>query len=245
MRREAKIILATVLFAAALAWSDEALGAMASLETFRVTEVRIDGLFYLTRAEVEEAMGISEETTVWGDVDSWTEALEAHPLVREATVERVPPNGLHVLIWERRPVALVATPLVEPVDEEGVRLPIDPGEYRLDLPLVATTQRPADGARLLPEDVRTVVAEVGRLMTVDTAFLHMVSEVRPGERNSLVARWTEPSVDFLLPYGLPQARLREGLLALAHAVARNPGEIPASIDLRYADQVVVRTTAGN
>jgi hypothetical protein len=61
----------------------------------------------------------------------------------------------------------------------------------------------------------------------------------------LVARWADPEVDFLLPYGLPQARLREGLIALADAIARAPGEMPIEIDLRFADQVVVRNTAGN
>ena len=46
-------------------------------------------------------------------------------------VERRLPNRLRVEIEERRPVALAATPTLEPVDGEGVRLPIDPTLYVL------------------------------------------------------------------------------------------------------------------
>jgi hypothetical protein len=245
MRRELKILAVTGMLGTGLAWGDRVPVALRTMETFRVTDVEMVGLHYLSREAAIEVMGITAETSVWGDTDAWAESLREHPLVKGVVVERRIPNGLLVQVTERVPVALITTPLVEPVDVDGIRLPIDPSDYRLDLPLVETTQQPADGSLLLPEDLRTIVAEVGRLMTVDTAFLHMVSEVRPGERESLVARWADPEVDFLLPYGLPQARLREGLIALADAIARAPGEMPIEIDLRFADQVVVRNTAGN
>jgi POTRA domain-containing FtsQ-type protein len=245
MRREVKILAATVVLGAGLAWGDRVPEALGAMEAFRVADVEIVGLYYLSRQDALDAMGITAETSVWGDTDAWAESLEQHGLVRHVRVERRIPDGLLVVVEEREPVAFVSTPLVEPVDAEGVRLPIDPAEYRLDLPLVETTRPPADGSRLLSQDLRTMVGEVGRLMTVDTAFLHMISEVRPGERGTLIARWADPDVDFLLPYGLPQARLREGLIALADAVSRDPGVLPAEIDLRFADQVVVRNTAGN
>jgi len=243
MRRDARILLVTAVLGAGLAWGDRVPEALGAMEAFRIREIEVIGLRYLSRDDAIEAMGINAETSVWGDTEVWEESLRSHPLVLDAVIERVVPDGLRVHVTERRPIALVSTPIVEPVDEDGTRLPIDPAEHRLDLPLIETTQRLADGSRLLPEDLRALVAEVSRLMSVDTAFLQMVSEVTPGDRNSLVARWAEPRVDFLLPYGLPQARLREGLIALAHAVARTPGNIPYAIDLRFEDQVVVRKTA--
>jgi hypothetical protein len=47
-------------------------------------------------------------------------------------------------------------------------------------------------------------------------------------------------VAFLLPPHASPARLREGLGALADAVAKSPASMPTAIDLRFADQVVVR-----
>ncbi|GIS80455.1 MAG: hypothetical protein CM1200mP14_20210 [Gammaproteobacteria bacterium] len=71
-----------------------------------------------------------------------------------------------------------------------------------------------------------VASEVNRLMQADTAFLQMLSEVRWGKDNSLVARWSKPAVDFLLPLGLSAERLREGLIALTHAINQTPRIYP-------------------
>ncbi len=244
MRRELRILLATVLLGAAWTWGGRVPEALSVMEAFRVTEVEIRGVRYLTRSDVLEAIRVGPDTSVWGDLDSWAEALRAHPLVRTVEVERRIPNALVITIGERVPVALVSTPTVVPVDEEGILLPLDPAEHRLDLPLVDVGRAPAAGSRLLPGQARELVAEVARLMSIDTAFLQMVSEVRWGERRTIVARWIEPDVEFLLPLGVSQDRLREALNALAHAASNTSGEVPEVIDLRFADQVVVRRTSG-
>ena len=244
MRRELRILLATVLLGAAWTWGGRVPEALSEMEAFRVTEVEIRGVRYLTRSDVLEAIRVGPDTSVWGDLDSWAEALRAHPLVRTVEVERRIPNALVITIGERVPVALVSTPTVVPVDEEGILLPLDPAEHRLDLPLVDVGRAPAAGSRLLPGQARELVAEVARLMSIDTAFLQMVSEVRWGERRTIVARWIEPDVEFLLPLGVSQDRLREALNALAHAASNTSGEVPEVIDLRFADQVVVRRTGG-
>lgn len=245
MRRELRILLGTVLVAAAWTWVPRVPEALSGMEAFRVTEVEIEGLRYLTRSDVLEVIGVGPETSVWGDLDAWTEALKEHPLVLTALVQRRIPHTLVVSVDERVPVALVSTPTVEPVDEEGIRLPIDPAEHRLDLPLVEIGRAPAAGSRLLPQQARELVAEVGRLGRIDAPFLQMVSEVSWGERRSIVVRGVGPDVEFLLPLGASPDRLREGLSALAHALSNTPGEVPEVIDLRFADQVVVRRTSGN
>ncbi len=244
MRRELRILLATILLGAGLAWWEKVPQTLEAMEAFRVDQVEVEGLRYLSREAVIEAMEIGPESSVWHDTDGWSEALEAHPLILEATVTRHVPDRLSVVVVERRPVALVGLPVVEPIDARGVRLPIDPAEFRLDLPLLETGRPLAPGSRLVPEDLRRLAEEVGRLASADTAFLQMVSEVRDAPDGSMVARWAEPPVDFLIPLGLPPSRLREGLVALADAVVRT-GETPDEIDLRFADQVVVRSAPGN
>jgi POTRA domain, FtsQ-type len=240
MRRELRILLITVVFGASWAWGGRVPEAVASMEQFRITHVDVQGLHYLSRPEVMDALAVTDGSSVFGDTDAWAERLTVHPLVRSARVERRIPDGLLVVIEERTPVALVPTPTLEPVDGEGVILPLDPAEYRLDLPVVAAEQPLAPGSRLVPEDARILVAEVERLMVADTAFLQMVSEVSWREDRTIVARWTEPSVDFLMRPGVPAARLNAGLTVLADAASRSPHGVPDVIDLRFADQVVVR-----
>ncbi len=247
MRRELRVLLVTALLGVTWAWGGELSVAVSRMEVFRVHEVDIDihGLRYLTRETVLQAMELTPETSVWSDTETWVEALGELHLVRSATVIRRLPHTIVVSLLERQPVALVATPTLEPVDGDGILLPLDPASHRLDLPILETDDSPIDGGRIMPQRTRVLAGEVDRLMRADTAFLQMLSEVRWGEGNSLVARWSEPSVDFLLPFGLSPERLQEGFVVLGHAMTRTPGDVPESVDLRFADLVVVRRANGN
>ena len=77
-------------------------------------------------------------------------------------------------------------------------------------------------------------------MTTDTAFLQLVSSVSSTRGGAIAVQWTEPEVQFLLPSKPSPARLREGLTALADATGKEGEGSPRAIDLRFADQVVVR-----
>jgi hypothetical protein len=240
MRRELKILLATVALPGLWTGADRATEAVASLDTFRVTDVEVRGLRYLPRDEALGLLAVDAQTSVWADVDFVAEELRGHGLVREVRVRRRVPGTLIVEVSERRPVALVPTPTLEPVDADGVRLPLDPARHRLDLPVMEITERPVRGARLLPDRGRRLAAVVGRLQEADTAFLQRVSEVYWAGESTVVARWSEPRVDFYLRPDTSPRRLREGFAALGDALLREEEAPPTLVDLRYADQVVVR-----
>lgn len=242
MRREARILLVTAGLGAIVSWGDQWTHWLEDRELFRIREVEVHGLRYLSRGEAIDLLGLTPESSVWNEEGIWRDRVLNHPLIKEARISRRLPNKLRLTVRERTPIALAPTPTLEPVDAEGYRLPIDPAEYRLDLPVIQTSLTPPRSSRLVPEDVRRLVAEVEHLMASDTTFLQLVSSVEWDERGAVVVRWTEPSVVFLLPPRLPPARLREGLGALADAVSRSPDRMPISIDLRFADQVVVRRT---
>jgi hypothetical protein len=240
MRRDVRILLSTAALGVVAIWGESVTEWVRGLETFLVTDVEVRGLRYVTEEDVVELLGVGLRTSVWGDTEAWAERVAAHPLVRTARVTRRLPEGLLVEVIERTPIALAPTPTLEPIDAEGYRLPLDPAHYRLDLPVVSTGRMPPRGARLVPDEVRDLAGEVHHLMTSDTAFLQRVSSVGWAERGSLVVSWTDPPVDFLLQPATPPARLREGLGALADAAAKTPERLPTTIDLRFADQVVVR-----
>ena len=243
MRRDAKILIATACVGAVVAWGRDLPEAVVDHPFFHVEDVEVRGVRFLSQDEVVGLLRLPPETSVWGDKGPWTDRLLRHPLIKEASVTRRPPDGLLLTVTERTPIALAPTPTLEPIDAEGVRLPLDPAEYRLDLPVIETRRMPPSGSRLVPEDVRLLAAEVEHLMAADTTFLQLVSSVAWDGRGAVVARWTEPPVSFLLPPHAPPARLREGLGALADAVAKAPDGAPVAIDLRFADQVVVRRTS--
>jgi cell division septal protein FtsQ len=241
MRRELKIILGTVAVAGLWTAGGRVVDAASDLETFRITDVEITGLEILERGEILGMLALDDPSSIWSEMEVFEERLARHPLLKEVRVRRKIPGTLLVDVKERRAVALAPTPTLEPVDADGILLPLDPSEGRMDLPVLATRGLPAPGARLLPARDRVLAAEAARLMGADTSFLQMVSEVGWGDdRNTLVARWSRPDVDLLFTPGSAPQRLREGLVVLADALGRDPEHVPTVIDLRYADQVLVR-----
>jgi hypothetical protein len=242
MRNEVRVLFGTLGLGVVATLGPKAQAVMSEMDVFKVEDVQVVGIRFLTEDSVVAQLQLNSKSSVWGDKGVWIERVTAHPMVRSAEVERLVPNGLRITVEERRPIALAATPTLEPLDAEGYRLPIDPARYRLDLPIIASSRTPPDGAQLFPEDVRTLAAEVNHLLSSDAAFLQRISTLHWDGRGALVARLSGPDVVFLLPPGISAHRLREGDAALADALSRTPGDVPAVIDLRFADQVVVRRT---
>ena len=133
------------------------------------------------------------------------------------------------------PVGLIASPLVMAVDRRGDVLPLDPADPVLDLPVLRVMTPRADafwGMRVLARDV-------ARMAEVAPEVFAVISEARiaDGEATLLLGD-AEVRVRYRPP--ITEMRLREAIVALNDAVARL-AEPPREIDLRFAEQVVVRT----
>lgn len=239
-RRQLQVVFGTALLGIAAVWGPRGLDAMAEMQTFRISEVEVTGAQVMVEDSVVAQMRLGQFASVWGDRDAWTDRLVRHPMIRTARVERRLPNRLRVQIEERRPVALAGTPTLEPVDAEGVRLPIDPTQYPLDLPIIAATRFPPSDAAVFPAEVRGLAAEVTHLWEADLELYQRISTIAQAADGSIVVRLMSPDVEILLPPRAPEGRLREAMDALNHAIGTAPGNLPTVVDLRYADQVVVR-----
>ncbi|MEJ2202652.1 MAG: FtsQ-type POTRA domain-containing protein [Gemmatimonadota bacterium] len=239
MRSQMRIVLATLVLAVGWTLGGRVSRAIAAMETFRVRHVEVVGVTLLDPNTVLELLDLEEGSTVWGDTGEWAERVQVHPLADSVRIHRRIPGKLVVDVRETRPVALAPTPTLEAVDAHGRRLPVDPSQHALDLPVLGTST-PVPDARFLRARGRLLAGEVAWIMEADTAFLQRVSEVRWMDPSSLRVRWSEPSVEFLLPQATPSWRLQEGLAVLADVLAREPDPSPRLIDLRFVDQVVVR-----
>lgn len=215
--------------------------ALARAELFRVEAVELEGARFLTLDVAIRTAAVAPGASVWDDPAAWESRLEAHPLVRSVRVRRRLPATLVFEVVEEEPVALVPTPLLEPVDREGRFLPLDPAEHPLDLPVVRPAP-PASGEAEPPSEVRIrpLTAAVER-MSVEPAFHRQVSEVAQERDGSLRVRWgADPEVLFLLELPVDPLRIREGMRVLDAALESAPDRRPRAVDLRWADQVLVR-----
>lgn len=210
----------------------------ARLPWFRVARVEITGTSYLTRAEILGAAGIERGSSVLEKRSRLEERIEALALVESATVERDLPSTFLLAIDEARPVGLVAEPIVVPVDRAGNRIPFGPRTALLDLPLLRAVSPGASAPSGLP----VLAREVSRMGEQVPEIFAVLSEARGGDREvTLLLGESGVTVRYRPPFTEP--RLRAAILALNDAANRFPELSPHEVDLRFEDQVVVRTMA--
>jgi cell division protein FtsQ len=219
-------------------------GLLARVEAFRIMDVAVEGTRYLNAAEVLDVAGIPEGANLWDDFAPIESRLRAHPGIATVRFARRIPGRLVVRVVEREPVALVPNPTLVPLDEEGLFLPIDPVTHRLDLPLVHPRRDPAGGGPLLTSSqLRSLVAEIAAIGTLDPEVGAAISDVAFDLWSDVIVR-LESGVTLAYRPPLTPRRLQDGLVVLADAQERHPDRIIRSVDLRFADQVVVRLAPG-
>jgi cell division protein FtsQ len=139
-RRLARLTLMALAVGAVVAspwWGPRLLS---QFEYFHVRRVSIEGARYTRPSELLALLDVDTLQSVWQDLEPLAERAGTHPLASSVVVERKLPGTLLVRLVEREPVALVqvAGQPLQPVDDAGHRLPIDPVRVPLDLP-VATS----------------------------------------------------------------------------------------------------------
>lgn len=236
----ARLVLAAPLCLGAVAAPLWGRDLLQRISWFEVRRVEVSGARLLPPHEVLAASGIERGSNVWEDPSAWEAALRRHPVVLSARVSRRLPHTLRIRVEEERPVALVESGSLRPATAEGVLLPVDPARVALDLPLLRT--RDVAGAPGSGEgaEARSLLAETGRLAQLDPALLARVSEVRGTDSGELLLLLAHPAAEVVLPAGASSQRLRQ-LRTVLEEIERHPAaEVRPRLDLRFADQVVVR-----
>lgn len=214
--------------------------ALEEVEAFKVSDVRLRGARFLTQEEAMEALELRPGASVWDDTKVLETRLKGHPLVADVRVHRRFPSALLIQVVEREPVALFPNPTLEPVDEAGRILPIDPAYHKLDLPIIASAGREGPGS-LTPSELHLLAGEIKRLAQGDPDFHSSISDFTLYPRGDVRVRISDPPVTLHFNPGLSTGQIQTGLRVLRDAQDRlvEQGEV-VELDLRFEDQVVVR-----
>ncbi len=235
LRRGAPAALAAGVGAGAI-WGGLQLGRL--LPVFQVEQVGVEGTRHLTKEQVRAAAGVEGAVSVWEDRARMAARLEDHPMVRSARVERALPATLVIRIEEAAPVGLVASPVVMAVDRRGDVLPLDPTEPILDLPVLRVVGSLATASW----GMRVLARDVGHLADVAPEVFAVLAEARLDDREAtLLLGDSGLAVRYRPP--ISQRRLRDAIIAINDASSRMPDRGVREVDLRFEDQVVVRTAA--
>ena len=241
MRKLSTLIVPLMLAAGTLAAFGDAPDILARFTRFRVSSVNVQGTRYIDPEEVHQWVPAYQDER--GGARALERRLRTHILVEDATVRSLPGDIVEIVIEERQPVALVATPALEPVDGSGEYLPIDPAVHRLDLPILRPTEGPASTLALSQhQQIQIMAGELRRLGERNPDFTRSVSELIWASRESITARFSEFQAELRFESPLDDRRLRQGLAALTDAVSRAPARVLTVADLRFEDQVVVKHT---
>ena len=225
-----------------VAWMTAPL-ALRRLTFFRVRQVEIVGIRYLSAERVLEALQLSPRASVFDDTEVLVGRLRGLPGIADASVIRRPPASLRLIVRETEPVALLedARGSLEVVGADARPLPFDPAgpgagasAGPFDLPIVRAGA--ADSG---------VVGLLARMQAVDPALFQAIDAARE-------VRGDSPGSDVALELGTHRVLLsRDAGPEVIQAVILVVRDLAAKhrpydeLDARYAGQVVVRRrTAG-
>ena len=203
--------------------------ALARASGFGLDRITISGLSALSAREVLHAAGIEERASLFSvDAEAVRERLLAMPLVREATVRKLFPDGLQIALVEREPFALwqrqgdvfVISADGKPIDtlrdDRFLRLPLVVGE--------GANERAVAFAKLI--DAQPDLKP------------HIRAGILVGQR-----RWTLKLANGV-DVRLPEDNVADALARLATLI-KDKGLLDKdvlSVDLRKPDRVVLRLT---
>ena len=217
---------------------------------FAVERVEVAGQSHLSVNEVVAASGLAPGQNLFQlDARRAVAGVEALPMVRRAELVRAFPNRATLLVEERQPFVLVhAGGLHRPaggfywMDEQGVPLGPETRAVALDAPLVSAAGPDdiAAAGRTPSERVAGGVALIRTLMRAQSSLLREISEVDVSRPEGLVLYMLD-GVEVRL--GREDWDDRLGRLGGVLGQLRASRQSATSIDLRFRDQVVLRTAA--
>jgi len=220
----------------------EAPPALRTLDGFRVRRVEVMGTRFLPPHVVVAAAGLAQGASVFDPSGVWEERVERLHLVRSARAHRRLPATVVIEVEERRPVALVRTPELRPVDRHGQILPIRTAGRRIDLPVVDGVTGLTAAGRVADTRVRALVAFAGRTAELEPSLADRLSEVGLRDGVLRLALRDPAGASVILPPRPEALHLAELRIALADLAARGELERVRHIDLRYRDQAIVAFT---
>ena len=151
----------------------------------RITRYDVSGIVSMTKEDVLSASLIHEKEYFFSlDTTRVKAALLADPRVASATVSKLFPNGLRIVVTERRSVAVVSV-VIDGVasavclDSEGVAFVAASSKEAISVPVISGLRFEGFhfGMRL-PPTLTALVASLGEIQSTEPALLSAISEIR-------------------------------------------------------------------
>jgi len=221
-----------------------ALGAawLARSPRFAVTSIEVTGQSRLSRDDIVAAAGIVHGANMFTlDPREIVARLEALPQIRRAEVVRSLPDRVMLIVEERRPFTVVHAGRLHWIDEDGVSLGVEPRAVALSTPVLSGLRAEdlgVNGKSSASERAGIGLALLHLLLRSKSSLLGQISEIDLSRAEGPVL-YTVDGIEVRL--GKDEWEARIGRLQGVLTQLRTAKDTAASIDLRFRDQIVLRT----
>jgi cell division protein FtsQ len=209
-----------------------------------VRGVRIEGTAIVHEADIFHIAAVPMDKPLYEvDLKSIRSRLRQNPYVKDVAVQRDPPDRILIQIEERVPVALVAAGRMYYIDADGMLMSVIRSESAFDLPIItgAAALQPCDaGKRLTHPALVEALHLIQVARQLDDGLYRSISEVHVVADGGITLYTADEGVPVTVGHGNITTKM-EKCAAFWSAVVSNRGaQALASVDLRFADQVVAR-----
>jgi cell division septal protein FtsQ len=177
------------------------------------------------------------------DLTKIRQDVVSHYFLKDVVVERDLPSTIRITVTERTPIAMINTGELRYLDPEGIVLPHSVSGELFDLPLISgipSDVPPKVGAALTHADIQEALTILSSARLVNKEMFHLISEVRLRNGGDIVLYTADGSIPILFGRGHAASKLVR-LESLWSEVVRERGSRSVQyIDIRFADQIVVR-----
>jgi cell division protein FtsQ len=205
---------------------------------FSVQHLRVHGTQRLSTGEVTLLLdGLYGSNAVVTPLEPWRERLLASPWVKDASLRRVLPDAIDVVIEERVPVAIARVGrALQLVDVEGsVVDDYGPRYASLDLPLLEGWEPDADAPQA---GARTTLAAAALQELAEAGLLWRVSQLDVSKPHDLVVTLNDDATQLHLGSDGFAERL-QSYLDMAGRLRTMVADLEY-VDLRFDDRVYIR-----
>ena len=209
-----------------------------------VSTVTVEGNVIVDANEILQLAHVKEGALMYDlDLAEIQKNVSSNFFVRDAVVERDLPSTIRVTVIERSPITMVNHGNILYLDEEGVVLPHSISKETFDLPILSGLPAGVPfkvGSTVENRDVQESLRILVASKTVSSELYHLISEIRLRNGGDIVLYSAERGVPIIFGHGDVASKMVR-LETFWNEVVRERGAQHLQyVDLRFADQIVVR-----
>jgi cell division protein FtsQ len=215
---------------------------------FRVLRVRTEGNSIVADSDIVRMAAILKNGKLFDvDLNGARLRVQQNPFMKSVAVAREIPDGIAITVTERTPIAALILDRILYLDAEGYVLPPVRSGHMFDLPVITGDVPLADclpGQQIRTRRLREALEILTTAERIGVDLYHMISEVHCAGDSTYVLFTAETGVPVVLGRGDIAVKLVKLDGFWKQIVMQRGATQLKTVDLRFADQVVVRWDEG-